>query len=341
MLGSAAAAVDRAATLAAYAQTARGRRRSRAESLDHEQRLAALEALREAYAGARDYFLEPASIAPRRERVRTLQGGTVEDLRWSSEYTTFLPGIQERYRGGGHATAARLWLHAEPRPVMILVHGYMAGQHQVEERVWPSAWLFRHGVDLAFFVLPFHGVRSQRARFRPPPFPGSDPRVTNEGFRQAMFEIASLVSWLVDRGHPHVGIMGMSLGGYTTALAATVERRLSCAIPVIPLTSIADFARDHGRLGTSPHETEREHLALDAVHHIVSPLHRAPLLSPAQTLIVAAEADRITPIRHAARLAEHFGAPLKKWHGGHLLQFGRRDKFREIGRFLRDHDMMG
>lgn len=340
MLGSAAAVVDRAATLAAYAQTARGRRRSRAESLGHEERLAALEALRQVYAGRRDYFLEPALPAPRRERVRAIAGGSVEDLRWASDYVTFLPAIAARYRGGGHPAAARLWLHPEPRPVMILVHGYMAGQHHVEERVWPSTWLFRRGLDLAFFVLPFHGVRSQRARFRPPPFPGSDPRVTNEGFRQAMYELASLVSWLRDRGHPRVGIMGMSLGGYTTALAATVEPRLSCAIPVIPLTSIADFARDHGRLGTSPAETEREHRALDAVHHIVSPLHRAPLLSPKELLIVAAEADRITPIRHASRLAEHFGAPLEKWHGGHLLQFGRRDKFREIGRFLREREML-
>jgi hypothetical protein len=133
--------------------------------------------------------------------------------------------------------------------------------------------------------------------------------------------------------------MGMSLGGYTTSLAATVEPRLHCAIPVIPLSSIADFARDQGRLGSNRTEEEREHRALDAVHHIVSPLHRSPLLDPERMLIVAAKADRITPIRHARRLGEHFGAPVETWHGGHLLQFGRSDKFRRIGRFLRDHDM--
>ena len=33
-------------------------------------------------------------------------------------------------------------------------------------------------------------------------------------------------------------------------------------------------------------------------------------------------------------LADHFGAPLSTWHGGHLLQFGRSDGFREIGRML-------
>jgi dienelactone hydrolase len=163
--------------------------------------------------------------------------------------------------------------------------------------------------------------------------------MTNEGFRQTMFELQSLVSWLLHMGHPQVAMMGMSLGGYTTALAATVEPRLSCAIPVIPLGSIADFARDQGRLGATPGETEREHSALDAVHRVVSPLHRAPLLAGDRMWIVAADADRITPVEHAHRLGRHFGTTVSTWHGGHLLQFGRRDQFRSIGRFLRRQGM--
>ena len=42
VLGGAAAAVDRAATLAAYAQTVRARKRSRAEALGHGERMLAL-----------------------------------------------------------------------------------------------------------------------------------------------------------------------------------------------------------------------------------------------------------------------------------------------------------
>ncbi len=341
MLGSAAAAVDRAATLAVYAQSARRRQRTRAEALPHEERLHALGRLRDAYVDTTDFFLPPTPLTPSLTPVRALPGGRVDDMRWSSDYQTYLGPVAERYGVGGKSPAVRLWRHQQPRPVLILVHGYLGGQHNVEERVWPSEWLFRRGVDLAFFVLPYHGVRSARGRFAAPPFPGSDPRITNEGFRQAMYELTSLTSWLLERGHPHVGVMGMSLGGYTTALASTVEPRLRCAVPVIPLSSIADFARDQGRLGTSPAERELEHAALDAVHEVVSPLHRAPLLRPEHMLIVGAEADRITPLRHAERLGEHFGAPLETWHGGHLLQFGRRDKFRRIGRFLHERGMFG
>jgi hypothetical protein len=42
-------------------------------------------------------------------------------------------------------------------------------------------------------------------------------------------------------------------------------------------------------------------------------------------LVVAGAGDRITAKdTHAARLAEHFAAPLIEFPGGHLLQFGRR-----------------
>jgi len=52
-------------------------------------------------------------------------------------------------------------------------------------------------------------------------------------------------------------------------------------------------------------------------------------------LVLAAEGDRITPIAHAERLARHFDAKLVRFAGGHLLQFGRRDAFRELRTWLR------
>ena len=50
--------------------------------------------------------------------------------------------------------------------------------------------------------------------------------------------------------------------------------------------------------------------------------------------MIGAKADRITPLLHAQRIARHFGAPLETWPGGHLLQVGRSDGFRHIGRLL-------
>jgi pimeloyl-ACP methyl ester carboxylesterase len=339
LLGSAAAAVDRAVSLAAYAQTA-SQRRGSAESLDHAQRLQALARLREIYApfGDDHLFRSARPIAPEWQRHRELHdGGEIVDLRWDSAHDTLLPDISDRYHAlaDNRRAAARLWLHPEPRPVVVLVHGYLGGHHRFEERAWPTSWLYRIGLDLALFVLPFHGLRGRSHR-GPPPFPGSDPRMTIEGFRQALGDLRDLDGSLLARGHPAVGVMGMSLGGYTTALAATVDPDLAFAVPFIPLASIADFARDQGRLGRTPEEEAQQHFALECVYRPVSPVHRAPKLPPERLLVVAAEHDRITPIAHAERLAQHFDAPLERWHGGHLLQLWRTSAFRRVGRFLGD-----
>lgn len=339
LLGGAAAAVDRAATLAAYAGSQGSRKKSRAESLGHAERMQALRAIAQLYPhDAPGYFREPRSIAPAERVVRWSAGGhRVVDLSWSSDYQPFEAGVAERFGryAENRVAAARAFFGPEPRPVALLIHGYMAGQYDLEQRVWPMEWLDRIGLDAVLPVLPFHAVRGPARRLgQPPPFPGSDPRMSNEGFRQAMADLRDLVRWLRERGHPAVGVMGMSLGGYTTSLLATVEAELAFAIPIIPLASLADFARDQGRLGSAPHETELQHRALEAAHRVVSPLGRAPLVPGERMLVVAARADRITPPAHARRIAHHFGAPLESWHGGHLLQFGRSEKFRRIGRLL-------
>jgi pimeloyl-ACP methyl ester carboxylesterase len=129
-------------------------------------------------------------------------------------------------------------------------------------------------------------------------------------------------------------VMGMSLGGYTAALLATIEDRLSFAVPMIPLASIAHLVRRMGRLTGNADEQRAQFEGLEAAHRAVSPLARAPRVGAERMLVVAAEGDRITPIDHARWLAQHFGAPLHVFHGGHILQFGRAEAFRAVGRML-------
>ncbi len=335
-----AAALDRAVTLAASRATAKRRRRNPSESLGHEGRMAALEEICSLYPEGEglEFFPTPRPISPQERPFRWHETGSkVVDLCWSSEEPTFLSDLGARYHRftNNRVATARLFTAGAPRPVAILIHGYLGGTFSLEQRVWPIEWLSHLGLDVALFVLPFHGVRADPGRSTPP-FPSSDPRFTNEGFRQAMLDLRGLCAHLTTRGHPAVGIMGMSLGGYCTALAATLESELAFAIPIIPLASVADFARDHGRLGRASQQTALQHGALERAHRVVSPLHRSPRIPAARVMIIGAKADRITPVEHARRLAHHFGAPLHSWPGGHLLQLGRGDAFRKIGHFLAD-----
>jgi pimeloyl-ACP methyl ester carboxylesterase len=297
--------------------------------MGHAERMEKLAAVRDAYARANEFFPAPPPVEP---SVRAVAGRPgVLDLSWPSASAPFLEPFAPAYVGhAANRTAhARLFVDGAPRPAVILVHGYLGGRWGVEERAWPIAWMRRRGLDVALALLPFHALRSERGQ--PPRFPGADPRYTNEGFRQAIFDLRTLAAVLRARGAPAVGVMGMSLGGYTTALWATLDESLAFAVPVIPLASIADFARDNGRLGRGA-EVALQHRALDEAVRVVSPLARPARVASERVLVVGADADRITPIAHAERLARHLGAPLFRIPGGHLLQIGRGEAFRAVAR---------
>ena len=341
MLDTLASGVDRAFHSMALARGRRSRARSRSESLGPTERIAALTRLCALYDDPRlidepETFFGPRPEAVlQRRRVRGYHGqGEVLDLSWQSRCEPFLADVAERYLAESATLVAhaRLIAHTDrPRPTAILLHGYLGGHYHLEERAWPVRWFFERGMDVALPVLPFHALRSGGRR---PRFPHSDPRMTIEGFRQAVLDLRTLMDHLERRGAPQVGVMGMSLGGYTTALLATVDPRLAFAVPFIPLASIADFARDNGRLVGTAAEQAEQHRLLAEVHRVVSPLARPPRIDRDRILVVAARGDRITPLHHAERIAESFGAPLEVFTGGHLLQLGRSKSFRAIGRLL-------
>jgi pimeloyl-ACP methyl ester carboxylesterase len=243
--------------------------------------------------------------------------------------------IAPRYLGHieNRTAAARLFLHDGPaRPAVLLIHGYRCGQWSIEERVWPIDWLFQRGLDVVIPVLPFHAVRAHRSAAAL--FPSSDPRMTVEGFRQSVHDLRALMDMLRARGAPAAGSMGMSLGGYTTSLLATIDEKLDFAVPMIPLASIADLARAGGRFVGDVEQQRLQFEGLEAALRVVSPLARPSRIARDRVLILAAAGDRITPPSHARWLANHFGAPLTTFHGGHLLQFGRAQGFRAAGKML-------
>lgn len=334
-----AAPIDRLASYALTRRSPRSRARSRAESLGPAERLEALAAIAETYGDAlvaepERFFGRPRVPSPRRAPLGRRFDAEAVDLRWPSAVEPYFDRLRERYLEiqENHLAAARLFTRGARRPAVVLVHGYRAGDYPLWERSWPIERLLETH-DVALFVLPFHGVRKPlRAAVR---FPGSDPRVTNEGFRQAMSDLRELVLFLRDRGAPSVGVMGMSLGGYTTALAATLEP-LAFAVPFIPLASFADVAREGGRLVGTREEQDAQHAALERAHRVVSPFARPSLVAPGRVLVVAGAEDRITPMRHAERLREHFAAPLEVFPGGHLLQVGRGPALRRVLALVRE-----
>jgi dienelactone hydrolase len=304
-------------------------RRSAGSGPPHDVRLQRLRETAQLYDGIdpQAFFAEPPEPRMEERRVRSIPGGgEVVDLTWESGWTPHDPAGRAAYLQfeENRVAHARLLRHPFPAPAIVCLHGYRAGVHRFEEWAWNARWLYRRlGLDVALLTLPFHARRAPRGRFAPV-FPSMRTGRTVEGFGQAIWDTRALMRWLRVRGAPKVGVAGMSLGGYTAALLATVEARLDWVVLFIPLADLTDVAFEHEALrGVTVPEFLRE--AGQAALRLVRPLARTPLVSGDRMLVAAAQADRITAAdSHAARLAAHFGAPLIAFPGGHLLQFGRR-----------------
>jgi hypothetical protein len=370
--GRVAAGIDRTFAVTAINPSRRARARSPAESLGHLDRIQGLAAIEAFYAavgedGAR-FFPQPEPIAPEAERVRSLRdGGRVVDLSWDSQFeplwstqeaiervTALYPqadaavirarmdqsaSFRDKYLAvaRNRRAHARWYRHPHPpRATVVIIHGYMTGDFAIEERLWPVRRLYRQGMDVVLTTLPFHGRRRDPRRGPlPPRFPSGDPRFTIEGFRQMVFDHRALFDHLIAERSGPLGLFGMSLGGYSAALLATIESRLAFDVLFIPLAAIDRFAADHGRMVGSPEEQLAQTDALRAAQAAISPLARKPLLSGERIIVIGGTADRVTGMAHSEALAQHFGGELVSFAGGHLLQVGREQAFEPAWTLLR------
>lgn len=280
------------------------------------------------------FFATPAPIDPRRTPVRSLpDGGSVDDLSVASAFVPTHEFPREAYLGHAEnrTAVARHWRHRTPRATVICIHGYLGGALPFEEVAFEAPRLYQWGLDVLLPVLPFHGPRAPGGRRGT--WPGTDPWRSIEGFAQAMFDLRAWNDWLHAEGASLTGTFGMSLGGYTAALFATIDRRHDFAALMIPLASMGDAYLQHRARRPEP-PPPWVGPRIDRSLKVVSPFSRAPLLRPEQVLVLAAGNDGITPAGHAERLRDHFDAPMETFAGGHLLQVGRGRAFASLKRFL-------
>lgn len=270
-------------------------------------------------------------------------GTHVVDLSYPSEYRPFLPAARDLHlRAAENLTAhARWWTSGKGRPTIVLLHGWGGGTHWVTSRAFVVPYWLRHGFDVAAFVLPHHGARAPRGKSGAH-FPSANPMRTNEGFGQAVHDLRALAMFLRARGASAVGAMGMSLGGYTTALWTSVAGPadpggVDFAVAMIPAVSMSRLFWRHGEHSPQRIRAAKAGITEDmladafAVH---APLTRAPRLPASHLAVVAGKGDRITPPDQAEALAAHWGVPIQWFDGGHLAQLGRGDALRAVRRQL-------
>jgi pimeloyl-ACP methyl ester carboxylesterase len=288
------------------------------------------------------FFPEPAPLSAGDVTEHPVSEGVV-DLSFPSTYKPLVRSyLDEHERWRENLTVhARLYSKEPGRPTIVVLHGWGGGAYWLEERAFVVPYWLRLGYDVALVQLPFHGARAPRtgegiARSGAL-FPSAHLVRTNEAFGQAIHDLRALAAYLRARGATAIGAMGMSLGGYTTALWTTIEA-IDFAIAMIPAVSMSDLMWRHGEHSPARRMAEKAGVSgdlLDDVFRVHSPLTRAPRVARERLMIVAGRGDRITPPDHAEALRAHWGDCAIHWFpGGHLAQVGRGDAFRAVRRHL-------
>lgn len=291
------------------------------------------------------FFPAPPRPEVRAEIVGEAWGGTVEHLTWASGYRPFLASYRDEHHRWteNHTVHARRYARpGGPRPALVLLHGWGGGAWWLEERAFVVGYWMARGFDVVVAQLPFHGERAPGAVGRGPRsgalFPSANVVRTNEAFGQAIWDLRGLGLHLRAGGATAVGAMGMSLGGYTTALWATIDPALAFAVAMIPAVDMSELMWRHGE--TSPARRRAAAAGVSAtllaeVFAVHAPTTRPCLVPHRHRMIVAGHGDRITPPDQAERLRAHWGDCAIHWFpGGHLAQIGRGDAFRAVRRHL-------
>jgi len=222
------------------------------------------------------------------------------------------------------------WTH-EPehrRGTVLCLHGFTMGQPRIGAMALMASRWWEAGLDVALLTLPYHGARTPAgARFSGEAFAVPHVARLAEAVRRAAWEVRALTRWLRETTHAPVGVLGLSLGGYLSALAAGLDPELDFAVPMAPPVCIGDLAwRFFRRSRRNPDaaETAFSYDELRASYRVHSPLAHPLVIDPKRVFIVAGRGDRIVPPEHPHALWRHWGEPGIHWfHGGHLSPFGR------------------
>jgi len=293
------------------------------------------------------FFAAPSPVRvelrPARGHLFRPKDGICEDLQFESPFVPVFEGERTRYlrHRDNRIAHARIWRHRTgPRPTVIAVHGFSGDLYQLNEWFFALPWLYERGCDVVCFTLPFHGRR--QTRFSPFSghgfFAGGLPRL-NEAFAQAILDLRIIMSWVTAQGAPAVGATGVSLGGFTTSLLASVDPRLAFVIPNVPVASIADLVLEWEPIGLATRATMRTfHRSIVDIRATLapsSPLTWPAVVSKERRMIIGGVADRLAPPKHSRLLWEHWDRCAIHWFpGSHLLHLDRGVYLREMGRFL-------
>jgi hypothetical protein len=277
--------------------------------------------------------LPRVSSRPASPRAERLARGTVDNIAFARSFTAINPEMRSRWSAfkSNNVVRAQHWRHDDgPRPTLCVIHGFMGSSYLVNGRFFTLPWYYRSGYDVLMYTLPFHGRRAERFS----PFSGFGYFAGGlAGFAEAMAQAV--------HDFRSIALTGISLGGYTSALVASVDDRLEAVIPncpvVTPKTMFDQWfpANKLVDLGLRLSGIGPDELVAGLSYHC--PLNYPPLVPKDRRMIITGLGDRMAPPDQALMLWEHWDRCALRWFpGSHVMHVSQLDYLRRMTSFLYD-----
>lgn len=265
-------------------------------------------------------------------------------LRFTSPYVALDPARREAYtqHERSHRTVAQYWYHRDrkPRKTLLFLHGFLMDHYWLNSMMFSLQWFWKRGYDIVLMTLPFHGVRARPLD----PFSGFGLFAHglghfNEAMLQAVCDARVLIGWLQQRGAPSVGISGLSLGGYLSALTASVDDRLAFCIPNSCVVSPADMLMEWAPVSWAGKVLlQYNDISIREIRHGMAlhcPLSWRPRLPPERLMIIGGAGDRLVAPRYIDLLHQHWrGSELHWFPGNHIVHLHQASYLRRMRKFM-------
>jgi pimeloyl-ACP methyl ester carboxylesterase len=269
--------------------------------------------------------------------------GNVRNIRFQSSFQAVNPALREQCGSyqRNNVVHAQHWCHGDgPRPTLCLIHGFMGSAYLFNGLFFSLPWFYRSGYDVMLYTLPFHGRRAEKYS----PFSGYGYFAHGfagfaEAMAQAVHDFRSLIDYLEYTGVDRVALTGMSLGGYTSALIASVDDRIQAVIPNVPVVTpdktVDEWFPANKVVALRDRIAGTDKSLSDAATMYSSPLNYRPLPAKDRRLIIAGLGDRLAPPEQAEILWKHWDRCAFHWFpGNHVLHVSQPDYLRRMTRFM-------
>ncbi len=270
------------------------------------------------------YHQQPPEIESCEITSLRLGGLECEYLKVESGYLppAALPGSDRWLSYTENKTSHALILRRkEPAPWLICVHGFGMGNPKQDFAAFRAKHIFATmKVNIALFTLPVHGPRAPKG-FNGAKFMALSPMDFVHAESQAIWDLRRLIGWIRKQGATKIGISGISLGAYTSAVLASIEDNLDCVIAGVPpadMMATGDYlasSLERRLMAAAGYDADRDR----AIQSVVSPLSLKPRVPHDCRFMFAATGDQFVPIEQINALWQHWQQPKISWcTGGHV-----------------------